>query len=215
VNGRLADPQAYFFADMIKRPEGSPADDYKDVLRGLIAQGMGTNPRPGEIQPPNAPFYGITCMCSSGTTDPRGRIWLPTTSPVVVDGNAWYTHEIQVIANGPTPGSFVWAWTDKGGGPYEARPCEGGTDTGGGGGGEGGMTEDQVKAMIDAALKPVHAELATTLKDDSNISLRADEGNGMVLCAEGGGPTQTHQRFNLTSRPAVGGGWEKWKIRKA
>jgi hypothetical protein len=43
------------------------------------------------------------------------------------DGNAWYTHEYQVIADGPTPGSIVWAWQDKGGAPYSPHVCDSST----------------------------------------------------------------------------------------
>lgn len=124
--GWLTDPKAYFFADVIGRAEGSPAPDWKQVLESLPARGMGINPKPGEIQPPDAPFYGITVMIDAGG-NARGRIWLPTNVPVMHDGNAWYTHEFQVIADGPTPGSFVWAWIDKGGAPYSPHACDNGT----------------------------------------------------------------------------------------
>ena len=129
VNGVLADPRAYFFS-LIGRTEGSPAPDWKAVLESLPGRGMGINPKPGEIQPANAPHYGITVMIDAGN-NARGRIWLPADVPVMADGNAWFTHEIQVIADGPTPGSMVWAWIDKGGAPYAPRPCQqaGGTNT--------------------------------------------------------------------------------------
>ena len=122
VNGVLADPRAYFFS-LIGRTEGSPAPDWKGVLESLPGRGMGTNPKPGEIQPQNAPHYGITVMIDAGG-NARGRIWLPTDVPTVDDnGNRWFTHEFQVIADGPTPGSLIWAWQDKGGAPYAPRPC--------------------------------------------------------------------------------------------
>jgi hypothetical protein len=89
---------------------------------------MGVNPKPGEIQPQDAPFYGITVMIDSGG-NARGRIWLPTNTPVMHDGNAWYTREIQVIADGPTPGAIVWAWIDKGGAQYAPHVCDSGSTT--------------------------------------------------------------------------------------
>ena len=122
VDGMLADPRAYFFS-LIQRTEGSPAPDWKAVLESLPGKGMGVNPKPGERQPRNAPHAGITVMIDAGN-NARGRIWLPTDLPQTDhNGNQWFTHEIQVIADGPTPGSFVWAWEDKGGPPYAPRPC--------------------------------------------------------------------------------------------
>ena len=121
VDGVLADPRAYFFS-LIGRAEGAPAPDWKAVLETLPGRGMGINPKPGERQPLNAPHYGITLMIDAGG-NARGRIWLPTD---VQEPGGWFTHEIQVIADGPTPGSFVWAWIDKGGAPYAPRPCESG-----------------------------------------------------------------------------------------
>jgi hypothetical protein len=122
VDGMLVDPRAYFFS-LIQRTEGSPAPDWKQVLESLPAKGMGINPRPGERQPMNAPHGGITVMIDAGN-NARGRIWLPTDLPQTDhNGNQWFTHEVQVIADGPTPGSFVWAWEDKGGPPYAPRRC--------------------------------------------------------------------------------------------
>ena len=122
VDGMLTDPRAYFFS-LIQRTEGSSAPDWKAVLESLPGKGMGINPRPGERQPRNAPHGGITVMIDAGN-NARGRIWLPTDlAQTDHNGNQWFTHEIQVIADGPTPGSFVWAWEDKGGPPYAPRPC--------------------------------------------------------------------------------------------
>jgi hypothetical protein len=125
--GYLTDPRAYFFA-LIGRTEGSAAPDWKAVLESLPGKGMGVNPKPGMIQPTNAPHYGITVMIDAGG-NARGRIWLPSDGPPTVDdnGNRWFTHEFQVIADGPTPGSFVWAWQDKVGAPYSPHACDSGS----------------------------------------------------------------------------------------
>jgi hypothetical protein len=108
--------QQYFFGT-IDRILGQPAPDWKAVLESLPGRGFGVNPKSGEIQSLNAPHHGITVMIDAGG-NARGRIWLPSDGPPTHhDGNQWYTHEIQVIADGPTPGSMVWAWQDKGGAP--------------------------------------------------------------------------------------------------
>jgi Mg2+ and Co2+ transporter CorA len=96
----------------------------------------------------------------------RGRIWLPTDlAQTDSNGNRWFTHEIQVIADGPSPGSFVWAWEDKGGPPYAPRPCQhtagGGTGAPGpdvpatGGGGAGPTSPGDM--LID--LRPLEARI--------------------------------------------------------
>lgn len=123
-NGRLTDPKSYFFTDVIKRLDGAPAPDWKAVLESLPGRGMGVNPKPGEVQLADAPFYGITVMIDGGG-NARGRIWLPTETPVVdSNGNRWFTREIQVIADDGA-GGFRWAWEDKGGAQYVPRPCDG------------------------------------------------------------------------------------------
>lgn len=108
----------FFFQDIL-RVDGDPANDWQAVLESLPAKGYGTNPKPGEVQPVDAPKHGITIMLDSGG-NARGRIWLPTDTP---DALGYFTYEVQVIADGPTPGSFVWAWQERGGPP--ARPFSG------------------------------------------------------------------------------------------
>ncbi len=106
--------QNYFFS-LIGAGVGQNANNWKAALESLPGMGMGTNPQPGQKQPLDAPHHGITVMIDAGG-NARGRIWLPTDVPVLDDnGNAWFTHEIQVIADGPVPGSMVWAWDSKGG----------------------------------------------------------------------------------------------------
>ena len=137
----------------------------KAVVESLPGRGMGINPKPGEIQPQDAPHYGITVMIDAGG-NARGRIWLPTDlAQTDANGNRWFTHEIQVIADGPSQGSFVWAWEDKGGPPYAPRPCQqtagGGTGAPGpdvpatGGGGAGPTSPGDM--VID--LRPLEARI--------------------------------------------------------
>ena len=115
--------KTYFF-QYIKREIGAPANDWKAVLESLPQQGFFTNPKPGQIMP-SSPHHGISIMIDAGG-NARGRIWLPTdTYTTDQNGNQWYTHEMQVIADGPVAGTFVWAWQDKGGAPV--RPFEGST----------------------------------------------------------------------------------------
>jgi hypothetical protein len=191
VNGVLADPRAYFFS-LIGKTEGSPAPDWKAVLESLPGRGMGINPKPGEVQPLNAPHYGITVMIDAGG-NARGRIWLPTDVPAVDDnGNRWFTHEFQVIADGPTPGSFVWAWQDKGGPPYAPRPCEqaGGTGTPagtttGGATGTGGVAAQGGDMVID--LRPLEARIQALEKLVSAQSQQIADLKSRPASSPGGG----------------------------
>src|SRR5215216_625802 len=116
VDGQLSDPRAYFFS-LIDRAEGQPATDFAGVLRQLAINGMRVNPRPGEHQPLDAAYHGLTLMVG-GDGGPRGRIWLPTDVANIDEwGNAWFTHEIQVIDDAPG-GGLQWRWRDIGGAPY-------------------------------------------------------------------------------------------------
>lgn len=100
----------YIFNQML----GFDPSNWKAALESLPRRGFGINPKPGEITPLDAPHHGISIMIDAGG-NARGRVWLPTDNSVTSDGNEWFTHEFQVIADGPTPGSFIWAWIDKGG----------------------------------------------------------------------------------------------------
>jgi hypothetical protein len=113
--------KTYFFK-YINREVGAPANDWKAVLESLPQQGFLVNPKPGQVMP-SSPHHGISIMIDAGG-NARGRIWLPTDTYVTdPNGNQWYTHEMQVIADGPMNGTFVWAWQDKGGAPV--RPFDG------------------------------------------------------------------------------------------
>jgi hypothetical protein len=110
------DYRDYFFAT-IKREIGTPCPDWKQVIEDCTRMNppFGINPAPGYVQPLDAPHHAITIMIDAGG-NARGRMWLPTDLPVYdSNGNAWYTHEMQMIDNGPE--GLIWAWLDKGGAP--------------------------------------------------------------------------------------------------
>lgn len=111
----MKDYQNYVFS-IIGASLGANANNWKAALESLVNDhGFGINPQPGQVQPLDAPHHGITIMIDGGG-NARGRLWLPTNEPTVDDnGNRWFTHEIQVIADGQVPGSYVWAWDSKGG----------------------------------------------------------------------------------------------------
>jgi hypothetical protein len=80
----------------------TPADDFTDVLMGLVNQGAHVNPAQGEKPQADWPFYGLMIMVSGG--EARGRIWLPTATTNAASGG-WYTHEMQVIKDDPSGGA--------------------------------------------------------------------------------------------------------------
>jgi hypothetical protein len=153
--------RGYLFGQLDAR-EGDPAPDWKSKLEWLttLTPPFGKNPPPGQVTPADAPHHGITIMIDGGG-NARGRIWLPTDDYVESGGNRWYTHEMQVIADGPS-GGIVWAWQDKGGASvrsFSGSPVQPPVQPpGGGGGGGGGLTEEDVRRMIDEALAPIYAE---------------------------------------------------------
>lgn len=112
------DCKPYFF-NLIHRAEGSPAPDWKQVLEDLhYVKGLPKNPSPGV---PPAGIGPLAVMIDAGG-NARGRMWSFSDFPTIDgNGNAWYTHEWQVIADGPAPGTYVWVWQDVGGGP--SRQC--------------------------------------------------------------------------------------------
>jgi len=207
----------YWFG-LIGKREGDPADDYRQVMQRLIDQGMQVNFVPEEQAKhnPDATFRGIKIV-KDGNGTIRGNIQVPAHQR---DDNGYYTHEFLVIRDRvqgqpPFVGPFDWGWHDRGGGTlYLLDEGSGGGEQPGGPGTTppaGGMTPEQVQAMIDAALVPIREELATALKLGDAIALESD--NGMILCAEGGGPNGPDQRFVLTSRLAINS-WETWRLRK-
>jgi hypothetical protein len=110
----------------------------------------------------------------------RGRIWLPTDVPVMHDENAWFTHEIQVIADGPTPGSMIWAWIDKGGAPYAPRPCQqaGGTDadTDSTAGTGGGATQIGALPALEVRIQTLERLVSAQAREIADLKARPAAG---------------------------------------
>ena len=218
VNGVLADPRAYFFS-LIGRTEGSPAPDWKAVLESLPGRGMGTNPKPGEIQPQNAPHYGITVMIDAGG-NARGRIWLPTDVPSVDDnGNRWFTHEFQVIADGPTPGSFVWAWQDKGGAPYAPRPCEQGGTVGGSAAPSPAVTTGGSAAQsLEARIQALEGLVSAQAKEIADLKSRPAPSTGgglakkVALKTDHGTYVTAEPDGKMTNRENHPAAWQVFKV---
>lgn len=215
------DVRDYFYG-LIGKRIGDPADDYKSVLQQLVNEGMEVNYEPEEQAKhnPEMAFRGLKIVKdASGSI--RGTVQAPSHER---DPNGFYTHEFLVIRDRvqgqpPFVGPFDWAWDDRGGGRVylnDDSPDAGNGDGGDGGdGGEeptgDGVTAAQVAAMIATALEPVHAQLAEAVKFGDSLALEA--ANGMILCAEGGGPERTHQEFWLRSRTTIAD-WESWKVRR-
>lgn len=111
--GSGVDPRPWFFA-LIGRQEGTPADDYKVVLRALADRGARINAKPHERPQADWPLGGISLnVADNGAGDPRGRVAFPTWE---ADPNGWYTHEVDIIVDRPG-GGFNWGWNDHLGGP--------------------------------------------------------------------------------------------------
>ena len=205
-NRVLVDPRAYFHS-VIGRAEGSAANDWLDVLKDLQRRGMHVNPRPGERGDASWPFYALSLMVG-GNGDPRGRIWLPTAVATTDgQGNQWFTREVQVIADNPGGGGFVWKWQELGGHPY--APVPGASHDGQGGGGGTVPVAPPPTAGLDALIKRIEAleaQMKQTLQDGSKVALETE--NGHHLSAEGGGGAEV-----TATRTSVGG-WETFRIRK-
>lgn len=193
------DYQLLFFST-IKRQPGDPADDYEQVLgTSGIPAGYGPHVVPDASMP-------LSAMTQQIGSDGRiaGRIFLPTAEP---DPNGYYTHPFSPLKDGERPGSLVWEWRDLGGPPI-VTPGDGSVAPAPG----GGLTEQQVQAMIDAALVDV-------LKVGSRIALRScgDSNAGIppsLLSVDGGGarPDQPLTWQGRTGDQA--GPWETLTVEK-
>lgn len=122
VNGMLADPGRYFYAQ-IQRTPGTPAPDWPEVIRAFAATGVKKNLQEGQPIPPGELFR---LMFDAGD-NPRGRVWVPTDQPI--DGK-WFGEEHQYIVDNPTWAVPCWQdtraclWADwKAGSAYAPRAC--------------------------------------------------------------------------------------------
>jgi len=207
---------------------GSSASDWEQVMTNCgLPPGYG----PGVV--PNAlmPFFAFTQQFSGG---PKGRIFLPTDRP---DELGYYTRCIQYLddaagtyskavsdaarAKKPVPeidfqkaaksGGLVWAWYWVAGNEYV--PVQ---DESGSGGGElppqGGLSAEEVQAMIDASLNPIYAMMEGALKIGDKIALKTN--SGMLAGIEGGGPTVVDQPVKLIGKPEPPHAWESFEIVK-
>lgn len=94
-------------------------------------------------------------------------------------------------------------------------PVPDGSDTGDGGNGEQPPANNEDVAALVEEVKALRQELdalkAVALKRGDSVGLRADDGNGLLLCAEGGGPNEPGREFRITSRNAKNA-WESYRL---
>ena len=113
ANGRLVDPETWFFLH-IGRTKGSDASDWYSVLaRSGIPDGLGPWQKPA----PNASHYGITQQ--AGASGPRGRVFLPTEAP---DDLGYYTRPVDILED-TGGGRLKWTWKEWPGTTYVPRAC--------------------------------------------------------------------------------------------
>jgi hypothetical protein len=84
--------------------------------------------------------------------------------------------------------------------------------------GSGGLTPEDVQAMIDQATQPLLdqiAQLEDALRDAFRPGdrLALQSANALYLCAEQGGPRDVGEPYVLTAKDAVGV-WESWTVHK-
>lgn len=206
----------YFYA-LIGRMPGSSASDWRVVMsQAGIPPGFG----PGVQANASFPLFGLTQQWSGG---PKARIFLPSAT---ADENGYFTRCIQYLRDAPggTHGvDFVWSWDWVAGHEYSpVRGATGGVVTqpptapSPGGGTQpppsgGGLTEAQVKAMIDAAIAPLQAQIANQLKIGDKIALRIN--SGKLMGVQAGGPTEDNKPIVLITRPEAHG-WESLTVEK-
>lgn len=181
------------------RTLGAPANDWYTVMANTnIPHNVY---KPGMQADATWPYYGLTQMAGAG--GPRGRIFLPAAAPD--DGN-WYTRQIQVIADGPQTGTFVWAWQWISGNAY--APVQGAT-----GGTQppvvvvpgGGLTEAEVQAMIDDSIGQAMAAFVG-VKFGDKIALRTN--SGLLAGIKGGGPTVADAPIEWIGKTGDAHAWE-------
>jgi hypothetical protein len=195
----------YIFT-IYQRSIGQPANDWAAVQQNSnLPRNIYT---PGLQATDKWPFFGITQMWGAG--GPRGRIFLPADSP---DDNNWWTVQIQVIADGPS-GGLVWAWNKISGNAYKPVTSAAVQPPGGGvppviiapG---GGLSKEEVQAMIDASIAAALASGSVGVKIGDKIALRTN--SGMIAGIEGGGPTTIDAPIKLIGKQDIHA-WESFTL---
>jgi len=207
------DYRDYFFKS-IGKTIGSPADDWQITLENATRMNppYGINPPPNYVQPLDSAHHGMTVMLGGGG-NARGIVWLPADLPVYDNNsNAWFTHEMLVIANGPTQGTFVWAWTDRGGAPARKFTPDS-TQPAPGPGPTPPPTEDY--ATKDEVAQMIRQALVGYIETDHDISLATMSWGSKP-------PMQVCSNLDQKDNPLKGnrpegsnGDFEKFKIRQA
>jgi hypothetical protein len=80
----------------------------------------------------------------------------------------------------------------------------------------GGLTVEEVSAMIEMALRPIYALLAEVPNFGALVALKScgeppDGREGLYLSADGGGPAREGEEFRLTGKTEVHA-WESWTL---
>jgi len=208
----------YFYA-LIGKVLGTPANDYEVVLARaypwdgqmlMIPPGVG----PGIMQPPDAPFFGLTQQFSGV---PKGRVFLPSNQP---DANGFYTRADQYLddaaqtyskskkAVSSSAQGLVWAWYYVDGHAYApVQPGDGSQPPVS----SGGLTEAQVQAMIDDSIQQAIAGFQGVVFGDK-IALRTN--SGLLQGIKGGGPTEADKPIELIGKTGDAHAWESYTIEK-
>jgi hypothetical protein len=114
VNGLLADARAFFYWKVNRTP-GTSASDWVAVM---TAAGWPAGYAPGIRPPAGPPYYGFSQQVNSAGV-PRGRLFLPTSSP---DALGYFSRETDFLG-GPQH-ALVWAWSEKADAPpYAPQVC--------------------------------------------------------------------------------------------
>lgn len=203
-----AEAQDYIYT-IYQRTIGQPANDWAAVQQNSnLPRNIYT---PGMQATASWPNFGITQMWGAG--GPRGRIFLPADAP---DEGNWWTVQIQVIEDGPN-GGLVWAWNRISGNSY--KPVTGATVQPPGGGTQppviiapgGGLSKEEVQAMIDASIAAALASGSVGVKIGDKIALRTN--SGMIAGIKGGGPTSEDAPIELIGKVDIHA-WESFQVEK-
>ena len=194
-----------WFFQGIGQAVGTPATNWEAIMTNC-----GLPPGYGPGIKPNAsmPYFAFTQQFSGG---PKGRIFLPSNTP---DENNYYTRCIQYLDDaaqtyskrrnpkeqfsGKSTG-LVWAWYHVAGNQYDPVQT---ADGAGQNPGAGGMTEEQVIALIQ--------QHAVTF--GSKIALRTN--SGLLAGIKGGGPTSVDAPINWIGKEGDPHSWESLKVEK-